>query len=127
MPNLRKTSEAALRYQERRQREEQAPRLTTEVPDLLTLDLDLSETSTQVASGVARHVRRIQVEHAPALFLFPCGDPQCRDGGHDLTREIMRDLARHAPTFEGDDSCRGAIGPNQCSRVLHYAATATYR
>ncbi len=127
MPNLRKTSEAALRYQERRQREEQAPRLAAEVPGLLTLDLDLSETSTQVASGVARHVRRIQVEHAPALFLFPCGDPQCRDGGHDLTRELMRDLGRHATTFEGDDACRGAIGPALCSRVLHYAGTATYR
>jgi hypothetical protein len=127
MPNLRKTSEAAQRYLERRQREEQAPRLATEIAGLLTLNLDLSETSTQVAAGVARHVRRIQVEHAPALFFFPCGDPQCRDGGHDLTREIMRELTRRALTFEGDDSCRGAIGPSPCSRVLHYVATATYQ
>jgi hypothetical protein len=126
MPNLRKTSEAAQRYLERRQREEQAPRLVAEVSGLLTLNLDLSETSTQVASGVARHVRRIQVEHAPALFFFPCGDPQCRDGGHDLTREIMGELGQRAATFEGDDSCRGAVGPNLCSRVLHYSATATY-
>src|SRR5215471_702778 len=125
MRNGRKQSEAAQRSDERRLREDQAPRLLAQIPDLLTLSLTIEDRSDTSLSQ-HRHVRHIVVAHAPALFSIMCSDPNCRDGGHDVTDSIMRALVRRETTFHGEDRCYGALGSSSCTRVLHYDAVASY-
>lgn len=122
----RRHSEAAQRFADRRRREDEAPRLTAEVPRLTDLKLEIEERSGSSPVAEPTHVRRIVVQHAPALFMLTCGDPRCKDGGHDITHAVMRQLRAGQTRFEGDDVCPGNVGSSQCSRVLHYTATATY-
>jgi hypothetical protein len=122
----RKQSEAALRFAERRRREDEAPRLIAEVPRLKTLKLEIEERSGGSSVAEPKHMRKVVVEHAPALFLIPCGDSRCKEGGHDITHLVLRSLRAGETTFEGQDVCAGLQGSTQCSRVMHYVATATY-
>jgi hypothetical protein len=119
-------SEAAERAVERRRREDAAPRLIQEVPRLLSLSLEIDERRAGAASGIC-HTRRIVVANAPALFMLPCADSGCQDGGHDLTRIIMPRLRDGAVRFEGEHPCDGQVGPGRCPSVLHFVAVATYR
>jgi hypothetical protein len=125
MMNSRRNSPQALRFAERRRREDDAPRLGAEVPTLLSLKLGIEDRSG-VAEG-SEHIRRVVVEHAPALFLVPCGDPRCVDGDHDLTWTVMKALRSQETSFHGEDACSGSIGPSACSRVLKFEGTAAYR
>ena len=122
--NFRKKSPAALRFAERRQREDSAPRLSTEAPFLLSLRLEIEE---QGSSAQPRYIRRIMVDTAPALFFFPCGDPRCVDGGHDVTAAIMSALRARSVAFDGTDDCLGSVGSATCSRVVRFGAVAEYR
>jgi len=124
MMSHRLNSPAAQRFAGRRQREDEAPKLLAEVPDLLSLQMQIEERS---GVGGTKHLRRFLVDRAPALFLVPCGDPRCIDGEHDLTMEIMHALRGRQTTFSGHDDCRGAIGSSPCLRVLHFDARAEYR
>jgi hypothetical protein len=117
----RRSNAAAERYAERRRREDEAPRLHEEVPELVSLSLEVEESSGGVVDPQQKYVRKIVVEHAPALFLVPCGDSHCTDGGHDVTSAVMRALRAHRTEFEGTDDCPG------CARVVHFQATAEYR
>ncbi len=67
------------------------------------------------------------VASAPALFLLPCGDANCADGGHDVTGAVMTALRARRAQFGGEDECRGSVGTAFCARVLHYQAAAEYR
>lgn len=127
MQNFRRPSAASQRAADRRQREDEAPRLAAEVPDLLSLKLHVGERAGGAPVAEPGHVRRIVVEHAPALFLLPCGDSRCTDGGHDITYAVMRALREHRTTFSGEDHCTGAIGSASCGRTLHFEAEAEYR
>ena len=122
--NYRRNSPQAQRFAERRRREDDAPRLREQVPDLVSLRLDI-EDRTDVGGNT--HIRRVVVDQAPALFLVPCGDPRCADGEHDLTATVMRALRTRETSFHGEDECRGSVGPSACSRVLRFDATAEYR
>ncbi|MDP9002310.1 MAG: hypothetical protein M3O46_19635 [Myxococcota bacterium] len=124
--NYRRHGAAAARFAERRRREDDAPRLCEQVPDLISLRLDIEERSG-VTGTQPRHIRRLVVDRAPALFLVPCGDPRCVESEHDLTETIMRALRAREASFEGDDECAGSIGTSPCGRVLHFDATAEYR
>src|SRR5450755_1717922 len=124
--NYRRNSEAAQRFAERRQREDEAPRLSAEVPRLESLKLEIEERRAGGAVAESAHIRRIVVDHAPALFLLPCGDSSCKDGGHDVTRVLMHALHAGAARTEGEDACNGQIGSATCSRVMRFVATATY-
>ena len=119
--------EAAERFAERRRREDEAPRLLDIVPKLETLRLKIEESRAGAALTETSHVRPIVVANAPALFVFPCQDSSCKDGGHDLTSEISAALRARKERFEGEDACRGQVGSAECSRVLRYSATATYK
>ncbi|MCL2723490.1 MAG: hypothetical protein FWD69_03545 [Polyangiaceae bacterium] len=123
----RRNRDAANRFAERRRREDEAPRLHTEVPPLETLKLELEERRSGVASAEVSHIRRVVVATAPALFEVPCSNPSCHDGGHDLTSPVMSALRARSPRFEGEDTCYGQVGNASCERVLKYVATATYR
>lgn len=120
----RRNNPAAQRFAERRRREDEAPRLRDEAPQLISLRLEIDERG---GSAAPKYVRHIAVDAAPALFLLPCGDPSCVDGGHDVTAEIMRALRSHSQSFDGTDDCVGSVGTSACSRVVHYSAFAVYR
>jgi hypothetical protein len=126
MQNFRRQSATAQRFAERRQREDSAPRLSTEVAGLVSLCLAIEESSDATTVSRPKHLRRIVVERAPALFLVPCGDPRCTDGGHDVTGAIMGALLKRQTTFQGEDKCNGYLGASPCTRVLRYDAIAEY-
>src|SRR6185295_20228584 len=98
---------------------------TSEIPDLVSLCLAIEEISDSTVSR-PKHLRHVIVERAPALFLVPCGDPRCLEGGHDVTGPVMRALTGHQTTFRGEDRCNGSVGTSPCGRVLHYEAIAKY-
>jgi hypothetical protein len=120
-------SEAALRAAARREREDRAPRLRDEVPPLVELHLEIEERRSGEAAVSGSHIRRFVVAHAPALFDIPCGERSCRDGGHDLTRQILAALREGKTTSSGEDACNG-YSPNgsRCELELHYVMYATY-
>ncbi|WP_394820972.1 hypothetical protein [Pendulispora albinea] len=123
----RRGTEASQRYEARRQREDESPRLQAEVPALESLKLEIEERRGDARNPETTYIRRIVVPSAPALFALMCGERDCEDGGHDITYPIMASLRRGQTTFEGEDVCHGSVRTTTCGRVLHYKATATYR
>jgi hypothetical protein len=124
--NKWRQSEGAQRSAERRKREDESPRLIAEVPRLQSLSLEISERSEGSPVAEPTHVRRVVVQHAPALFVLPCGDARCKDGDHDVTFAVMKALRAGEKRFEGQDVCTGSVGTSQCARVLHFVGIATY-
>src|SRR5258706_6638946 len=114
----RRNQEAAQRFADRRQREDEAPRLAAVIPNLESLRLDIQEGTSGLSNPEASHIRRIVVEQAPALFLITCHDTQCKEGGHDVTYAVMSALRSHKLRFEGEDNCPGMVGSANCQRVL---------
>jgi hypothetical protein len=125
MMNSRKTSEQAIRFAERRRREDEAPRLRDEVPGLVSLQLDVKDGCG--ATWATRYTRRIVVGQAPALFIVPCSDPRCAGDGHDLTTGVMGALRRGERAFGGEEECAGSVGPLACPHVLQFSALAVYQ
>jgi hypothetical protein len=123
----RRFDEAAARSAERRKREDDAPRLLASVPTLTSLRLEIEERRPGISNGEASHIRRVVVEHAPALFVVPCHDKQCNDGGHDMTPFVMKALQAREERFEGEDVCYGTVGSSACRRVLRIVGIAEYR
>ena len=119
--------EAAERFAERRRREEEAPRLISQIPRLESLRLELAERRAGGSVSESAHVRKVVVERAPALFVLPCHDSACKDGGHDVTLEIMRALRESRERFVGENECSGQVGSAECHRVLTYVALAEYK
>ncbi|MDX2052250.1 MAG: hypothetical protein SFV15_07665 [Polyangiaceae bacterium] len=126
MRNYRYMSEAAVKARERREREDQCARLAKEVPLLRELRLDIEERHPESAVAGTRYTRVVVVPSAAALFELTCGDTGCKDGGHDLTREILGALTRGKVEFSGESSCRGQLGTADCRRLLKYQAVARY-
>jgi hypothetical protein len=122
-----RNSEASQRFAERRQREDAAPRLRDCVPALATLRLEVEDRRGVANAGDPKHVRLIVVDSAPALFILPCGDRACRDGGHDVTDAVMRSLQSRTARFEIDDPCHGSIGTASCNATMHIVVSATYK
>ena len=119
-------TEAAERFAERRRREDAAARLRELVPSLVTLRLEVEERRAESKTADSRYVRHI-VDTAPGLFLLPCGDHACKDGGHDLTTAIIRGLVAGSTRFEVEGTCMGDVGSVRCGRVITVTALATYR
>ena len=121
-----KSREAQERFAERRRKEDEAPRLHDEAPDLRSLRLVIEESRGNTSLAEARHVRIVVVDRAPALFVLPCGDSDCRDGGHDVTREVMNHLRGRETDFVVTESCHGTVRDVPCGRIVHVKASATY-
>ncbi len=122
----RKQTEAAERYAARREREDAAPRLHDVAPELQSLSLEVEDCAGADGAALSRHVRRVVVENAAALFLIPCGEDRC-DGGHDVTPGVLGALGRHEQSFDGSDACRGSAAGVPCERVVRYHGVAEYR
>lgn len=126
--NRRRNAERDERTLQRHEREDAAGKLLRKVPDLLSLSLAVHESRPEAGTGASNYIRRIVVEHAPALFEMPCSNAYCKDGGYDVTREVLDALMSHKTHFEGDGACRGSSGTNgDCARILRYVGTATYK
>jgi hypothetical protein len=119
-------TEAAQRYAERLQREQEAPRLLDRVPALATLRLEITD-GRNLTSADSKHTRIIVVDTAPALFSLMCGDQACRGGGHDVTIAVLDGLRAGATRFEVQDTCYGNVGTAECGRTMLVGVTATYR
>jgi hypothetical protein len=121
--NFKRSVQAAQRSADRRQREDDSPRLKAEIPTLATLKVAVVEEQSGVNS---KHIKHVVVASAPALFVFPCGDEVCVDGGHDVTSEIMRVLRSKIAHATGESKCEGMTGSAPCARHITYELTATY-
>jgi hypothetical protein len=125
--NYRKNLERKERRAQRMAREDAAGKLILRAPELTALHIEIDETQRGASVSGTRYIRRVVLAQAPALFEVPCSDPQCENGGYDVTGEILSALASLRTLFEGHRACSGRTGANDCARVLHYVATATYR
>lgn len=121
-----RSREASERFAERRRREDEAPRLKEVVPNLKTLRLEVEEHRGTSTVAETKHVRIVLVDRGPALFVVPCGDTECRDGGHDITTEVMDRLRHAVRDFVVEDRCYGRVREVPCGRVIRVMATATY-
>jgi hypothetical protein len=121
-----RSREASERFAERRRREDEAPRLKEAVPALASLRLEVEEHRGTSAVAETRHVRIVMVDRGPALFVLPCGDSECRDGGHDITNEVMDRLRHGTKDFVVEDRCFGNVRDVACGRVVRVLATASY-
>lgn len=126
MRHQRRPTEASIRADERRKRDDEAPRLKNEVPRLIELRMELEEHQGEGTILSARHIRHVPVQYAPARFEIPCTDSSCKEGGHDLTWGILRTLKESQASFDGEDACNGQLGSGSCRRVLHFQIHAKY-
>lgn len=124
---MKRRSEAAERFAERRRQEDAAPRLKDTVPDLTACKIDIEEWRATGTSADVTHTRRVVVDHAPALFVIPCGDTSCRDGGYDITSQLVRGLREGRREVHGEDTCHGGVGTATCGRILKFTAQAEYK
>jgi hypothetical protein len=118
-----KPTNAAICAIDRRQREDGAPRLAELIPLLVELSIRVDERSMIVSP---KYVRRIVVKRAPALFILPCGNQNCSDGGHDITRDVLTGLRDHQRRFGGSHTCPGWIGGTPCERKMWFECEAVY-
>ena len=63
-----RSTEASQAAAERRQREDRAPRLIAEAPQLASLKLEIEEMRQGASVPETVHVKHVAVAHAPALF-----------------------------------------------------------
>lgn len=124
--NPRRPSDAWLALQERRRRENEAPRLKLVVPRLVELKFKMFSMQGEHIVAGTEYMKLVPVLHASAHFEIPCSDPRCKDGGHDISYEILRALKGGEPELEGEDACRGVTGSAECRRSLRYSMTVTY-
>jgi hypothetical protein len=118
--------DAAARFAERRRLEDEAPRLHAVVPTLTACKIEIAEGREHATTAEITYTKRVIIAVAPALFMFPCGDAACRDGGHDITNELVRGLREGKTEIRGQDTCFGHTGTADCGRVLRFAAFAEY-
>lgn len=121
----KKRTNAGVTADQRRERENQAPRLHDEIPVLRDLTITVEE-STRDGVGVTTHKRRIVVGSAPAYFEIACSDRDCLEGGFDITDTLMRAMRSGKPRIEGQVSCSGTVGEAPCSHTITFAAEASY-
>lgn len=122
-----RSREAQVRFSERRRREDEALRLRVEVPNLASLKLEVEERRGSSTLSETKHVRVVVIDRAPALFFLPCGDRDCRDGGHDVTYDVLQGLRSGNEAFEAEDTCAGNIRGVSCGRIVRVVVRATYQ
>ena len=107
-------------------REDAAARLQHMAPDLAALRFELHETSGERRVLDSACIRHILVARAAALFEVGCSDAGCRDGGFDITAEVLRALRERRADFSGESCCFGSVGDRPCERVLQFRAVAEW-
>jgi len=88
--------------------------------------LELSESRGDETQVEFSHIKRIALEHAPSVFMIPCGERRCKHGSYDLTSSILSGLRRGETQIEASDTCYGEVGTARCGRVMKCVAFAEY-
>lgn len=101
--------------------EDDAPRLAAAFPWLRSARIEIAE---QVPNGGSRYIKHIVVARSPALFIIPCGDPLCEDGGHNITAVLMDAFRKRLATASGESYCEGTTGSASCRRSIQFVLTA---
>jgi hypothetical protein len=123
---MRRITPSGLRAAERREREDNAKRLRELVPELRELTLKIAERHEGSMEPEVVYRRYIVVGRAPAFLELPCSNRRC-DGGHDLTRQVMRALRAHRTQFTGHHTCSGHCDAGDCDLELRFEAEASYQ
>ena len=116
-------SEAAEAY---RRRQDAAPALREQAPDLETLRLTFDERRPGGAATAMPYARPIVVNTARAHFEVRCMEPRC-DGRHDLTAVILKALRERRTSATEEQACNGIVNNTTCDRTLIVKCEATYR
>lgn len=111
--------------EERRRRENSAPRLHDVVPKLTSLRLRLEEEVEAGKPHNPPYTQLVVVATSPALFTVRCLEPRC-SGVHDLTEPILQRLVQSETRLEGSSTCGGEVDNAPCKRVLHYVCEAEF-
>lgn len=111
---------------ERWVREDAAPRLSTVIPQLSQLRLNVREMREGHPIQGTTSVRHVVVTRASTLFEFACSEPKCEGGGYDATDEILSGLRRGEREFQGTCDCPGNVLERPCQRVLEFTVQAEY-
>ena len=122
---MRRITPSGRRAAERRERENNAKRLTELVPELEELTLHIAELRAGANEPEVVYIRHIVVGRAPALLELPCSNRRC-DGGHDVTGQVLRALRQHRTEFVGTHVCDGQYGDGECDLELRFEAEASY-
>jgi hypothetical protein len=125
--NLRGWQNRRTARTDRWKREDDAPRLRQEVPNLESLRMNLEEFSGGHRVVGTSRIQHVVVAQASSRFEIPCGDNKCEDGGHDITREVLGHLRAAHESFSGNSVCSGRVGERACERALEYSALAKYQ
>ena len=112
---------------DRWKRENDAPRLNAEVPNLEALRMNLEEFSGGHRIVGTSRIQHVVIAQASSRFEIPCGDSKCEEGGHDLTREALGHLRAAHEAFGGSSVCSGRVGERACDRMLEYSFQAKYQ
>lgn len=107
-------------------REDESPRLADKAPGLAALKLELYEESGERRVLDSARIQHVIVPRAAAHFEVSCGDQGCRDGGFDITGEVLRALRRRSSNFSGETGCYGSVGDRSCERVLKFRGVAEW-
>jgi len=111
---------------ERWVREDAAGRLQDLAPDLVRLRFELHETTGERRVLDSTRIQHVVVPRAAALFEVGCSDAGCRDGGFDITAEVLRALRDGRAEFSAESYCYGSVGDRPCERVLRCRGVAEW-
>lgn len=125
--NRRRNAERDERTLQRHEREDAAGELLRKVPDLLTLSLAVHESRPRRIASAPPTTSAASWSSTPALLEIPCSNAYCKDGGYDVTREVLDALMSHKTHFEGDSTSGSSGTSGDCARILRYVGTATYK
>ena len=109
-----------------RLRQDAAPLLREQAPDLETLRLSFDERRPGGAATAMPFARPIVVSSARAHFEFRCMEPRC-DGRHDFTKVILKALREKRASTVEEQACNGVVDSAACDRTLIVTCQATYR
>ncbi|WP_028079821.1 hypothetical protein [Solimonas soli] len=96
----------AQRRQERQQNYDIAPTISERWPEVRSVAVDLRFARMERRT-LPMPYRQIFLPPMRAFFAFLCPDPECRNGGFDLTPTIERGHARHGGAIHGTLACGG--------------------
>lgn len=125
---MRRNPEALTRSRSRKQKDDVARRLSEVLPELASLQLEISEIPAPTAEprDIVSYRKHIIVDRAPARFELPCHDHKC-DGAHNITQNVLGALRRKERCIEGSDPCGGQTKLGACPYEMQYVIMATYR
>ena len=122
--NAKNARAAAQRSADYKKNEDESPRLAAGAPGLTSLRIEFTQRGL---AGTTKHTKLVVVARAPALFMIACAQPACREGGYDITYDVMSALGRRSAEHSGESTCNGTTGSAPCSGVLSYRIIAEFR